>query len=282
MKGIQRIQLINSLNHGNYLAYGLAATALWVLGIPHAFAVMHGKTRKGALVFDVADLIKDAVVLPLSFVCAKLNFTEQNYREQCVLSFTNHKVLDFQHDERGRAQAGLGERQMMVLFQSECDKNALKKTRRILDSFANRTGRRSWQTVITQEGLEAVKKLLKRAASKDFSSVSLDTWEKTLGTALGSGKSRQVQQRRIHTGKHHEKKRLSNERRDCMVLSARYKGTHGDGRLVSLTGAKRPPYFRKNCERNLRKVILYAMSGFPFYCFSRLSSCMKHKTIRTG
>ncbi len=52
------------LNHGNYLAYGLAASCLWVLGIPHGFAVMHGKTRRGALVFDVADLIKDAVVLP--------------------------------------------------------------------------------------------------------------------------------------------------------------------------------------------------------------------------
>ncbi len=38
------------LNHGNYLAYGLAATTLWVLGIPHGFAVMHGKTRRGALV----------------------------------------------------------------------------------------------------------------------------------------------------------------------------------------------------------------------------------------
>lgn len=38
------------LDHGNYLAYGLAATAAWVLGIPHAFAVMHGKTRRGGLV----------------------------------------------------------------------------------------------------------------------------------------------------------------------------------------------------------------------------------------
>ena len=51
------------LNHGNYLAYGLAATTLWVLGIPHGFAVMHGKTRRGALVFDVADLIKDTLIL---------------------------------------------------------------------------------------------------------------------------------------------------------------------------------------------------------------------------
>lgn len=34
------------LNHGNYLAYGLAAVTLWILGIPHGFAVMHGKTRR--------------------------------------------------------------------------------------------------------------------------------------------------------------------------------------------------------------------------------------------
>ena len=61
----QGIDLANTfLNHGNYLAYGLAATTLWVLGIPHGFAVMHGKTRRGALVFDVADLIKDTLILP--------------------------------------------------------------------------------------------------------------------------------------------------------------------------------------------------------------------------
>lgn len=64
------------LNHGNYLAYGLAATTLWVLGIPHGFAVMHGKTRRGALVFDVADLIKDALILPWAFICAKEQATE--------------------------------------------------------------------------------------------------------------------------------------------------------------------------------------------------------------
>ncbi len=39
-------------------------------GIPHGFAVMHGKTRRGALVFDVADLIKDAIVLPMElYLC---------------------------------------------------------------------------------------------------------------------------------------------------------------------------------------------------------------------
>ncbi|WP_405599765.1 MULTISPECIES: type I-F CRISPR-associated endonuclease Cas1f [unclassified Pseudoalteromonas] len=86
------------LNHGNYLAYGLAASCLWVLGIPHGFAVMHGKTRRGALVFDVADLIKDAIVLPWAFICAKENATEQEFRQQVLQAFTDHKSLDFMFD----------------------------------------------------------------------------------------------------------------------------------------------------------------------------------------
>ena len=87
------------LNHGNYLAYGLAATTLWALGIPHGFAVMHGKTRKGALVFDVADLIKDALILPWAFICAKENFREQEFRQQCLQNFTKHKALDFMFNQ---------------------------------------------------------------------------------------------------------------------------------------------------------------------------------------
>ena len=83
------------LNHGNYLAYGLAACTLWVLGIPHGFAVMHGKTRRGALVFDVADLVKDALVLPWAFICAQENATEQEFRQQILQAFTNHKSLEF-------------------------------------------------------------------------------------------------------------------------------------------------------------------------------------------
>ncbi len=91
------------LNHGNYLAYGLAATTLWVLGIPHGFAVMHGKTRRGALVFDVADLIKDALVLPWAFICAKEQATEQEFRQQCLQNFTQHKALDFMFEVVKRA-----------------------------------------------------------------------------------------------------------------------------------------------------------------------------------
>ncbi|MFL1731819.1 type I-F CRISPR-associated endonuclease Cas1f [Moraxella oculi] len=83
------------LNHGNYLAYGLGATTAWVLGIPHGFAVMHGKTRRGALVFDIADIIKDAIVLPLAFICAKENAKEQEFRQECLNYFATYKALDF-------------------------------------------------------------------------------------------------------------------------------------------------------------------------------------------
>lgn len=60
---------------------------------------MHGKTRRGALVFDVADLIKDTIVLPWAFICAKENATEQEFRQQCLQAFTDHKALDVMFDQ---------------------------------------------------------------------------------------------------------------------------------------------------------------------------------------
>ncbi len=56
---------------------------------------------------------------------------------------------------------------MMVTFVAQCEKKALNKTRRVLDAFANRIGNRTWQTVITNEGLQAVKKLLRKIATKN-------------------------------------------------------------------------------------------------------------------
>ena len=56
---------------------------------------MHGKTRRGALVFDVADLIKDTLILPWAFICANEQATEQEFRQQCLQNFTQHKALDF-------------------------------------------------------------------------------------------------------------------------------------------------------------------------------------------
>nr|WP_246813291.1 type I-F CRISPR-associated helicase Cas3f [Neptunomonas phycophila] len=54
----------------------------------------------------------------------------------------------------------------MVTFVSQCEKNALKKTRRVLDAFANRIGDNTWQTLITEDGLLTVKKMLRKTASK--------------------------------------------------------------------------------------------------------------------
>ncbi|MBE0370270.1 type I-F CRISPR-associated helicase Cas3f [Pseudoalteromonas aurantia] len=55
---------------------------------------------------------------------------------------------------------------MMVTFVSQCGKNALKKTRRVLDAFANRIGDNTWQTLITEDGLLTVKKMLRKTASR--------------------------------------------------------------------------------------------------------------------
>lgn len=86
------------LDHGNYLAYGLGATATWVLGLPHGLAVLHGKTRRGGLVFDVADLVKDAAILPQAFLSAIRGDEEQAFRQNCVEALTRSDSLDFMID----------------------------------------------------------------------------------------------------------------------------------------------------------------------------------------
>ncbi|WBA07599.1 hypothetical protein N8M53_06895 [Salinivibrio kushneri] len=55
---------------------------------------------------------------------------------------------------------------MMVTFISQCEKKALKKTRRVLDAFANRIGDNTWQTLITEDGLNTVRKMLSKTASR--------------------------------------------------------------------------------------------------------------------
>ncbi len=83
------------LDHGNYLAYGLGATATWVLGLPHGLAVLHGKTRRGGLVFDAADLVKDAAILPQAFLSAMRGDDEPQFRRQCIEALTRSESLDF-------------------------------------------------------------------------------------------------------------------------------------------------------------------------------------------
>lgn len=56
---------------------------------------------------------------------------------------------------------------MNILLISQCDKRALTETRRILDQFAERKGDRTWQTPITQAGLETLHRLLRKTARKN-------------------------------------------------------------------------------------------------------------------
>ena len=58
---------------------------------------------------------------------------------------------------------------MNVLFVSQCSKRALTETRRILDQFAERKGSRTWQTAITQQGLNTVRKMLSKRARRNTS-----------------------------------------------------------------------------------------------------------------
>jgi CRISPR-associated endonuclease/helicase Cas3 len=56
---------------------------------------------------------------------------------------------------------------MNILLISQCNKRALTETRRILDQFAERRGDRTWQTPITQQGLDTLRTLLRKTARKN-------------------------------------------------------------------------------------------------------------------
>lgn len=56
---------------------------------------------------------------------------------------------------------------MNILLISQCDKRALTETRRILDQFAERRGDRTWQTPITQNGVDTLRRLLRASARKN-------------------------------------------------------------------------------------------------------------------
>lgn len=91
-----RADVVNGfLDHGNYIAYGYAAVALNGLGISFSLPLLHGKTRRGALVFDIADLIKDALVMPLAFEMGAAGAKQQDFRLQLIETCQKEEVLDY-------------------------------------------------------------------------------------------------------------------------------------------------------------------------------------------
>lgn len=82
------------LNAGNNIAYGMAANALWSLGVSPAFPLIHGRTNHSSLIFDIADLVKDGVVLPWAFehkaasmkeAISELRYRLKHYRTDHVM-----------------------------------------------------------------------------------------------------------------------------------------------------------------------------------------------------
>lgn len=82
------------LDHGNYIAYGFAAVTLNGLGISFSLPLLHGKTRRGALVFDIADLIKDAYVMPHAFSCGSAGIGQTEFRQGLIETLQDDEVLD--------------------------------------------------------------------------------------------------------------------------------------------------------------------------------------------
>jgi len=92
---LSREDVVNGfLDHGNYIAYGYAAVTLNGLGISFALPLLHGKTRRGGLVFDVADLIKDAYVMPLAFARGNAGTKQQSFRDELIERIQIENVLD--------------------------------------------------------------------------------------------------------------------------------------------------------------------------------------------
>ena len=89
-------KIINAMiSNGNYIANGYAAIALHALGISFALPVLHGKTRRGALVFDVADIFKDWTVMPLAFHAASASkpWSDQQFRNE-LIDRLQPKIID--------------------------------------------------------------------------------------------------------------------------------------------------------------------------------------------
>ena len=64
--------------------------------------------RRGGLVFDVADLVKDAVILPQAFISAMRGDEEQEFRQACIESLTRSESLDFMIDTLKEIAIDLG------------------------------------------------------------------------------------------------------------------------------------------------------------------------------
>ncbi|MNP52809.1 CRISPR-associated endonuclease Cas1 [compost metagenome] len=60
--------------------------------------------------FDVADLVKDAVILPQAFISAMRGDEEQDFRQACIEELVRMEALDFMIDTLKTVARDMGER----------------------------------------------------------------------------------------------------------------------------------------------------------------------------
>lgn len=94
------------LDHFNYLLYGCAAVALHGLGISFAFPALHGKTRRGGLVFDIADLVKDGISIPMAFHHGTVGTNEADARAAFIQAIHQEKIIPLLFEETKRILCG--------------------------------------------------------------------------------------------------------------------------------------------------------------------------------
>lgn len=84
------------LNYGHYLSYGYAAVVLNGLGLNHGLPLLHGMTRKDALIYDVADIIKDGYIMPFVFeyACNQPKISSREFRQHLINHCQKVHLLD--------------------------------------------------------------------------------------------------------------------------------------------------------------------------------------------
>lgn len=65
----------------------------------NSLPISHGATRRGALVFDLADLVKDACIMPYAFIASDRGNDLSSFRKDCILSLESMDALTIMFEE---------------------------------------------------------------------------------------------------------------------------------------------------------------------------------------
>lgn len=96
------------LDHGNYLAYGLAATATWVTGLPHGFSRFAWQNAARWVSFRRGGLDKRCIDFAPSLHRGDGGEEEQDFRQRCLNGFQRADALDLMIDTLQETALRLG------------------------------------------------------------------------------------------------------------------------------------------------------------------------------